>query len=137
MIKEMTESNVGEGMLFYDGACGVCSTGARQWSKRLRSTGVRFVPLQDPQASMLTGLSATELRSEVKLLTPEGRVLGGVDVLLYVAQRLWWARLPALVASMSVVKPLLSSVYALFARNRYRISRTCELDGTCALSAPE
>jgi alginate O-acetyltransferase complex protein AlgI len=66
---------------------------------------------------------------EAHLLTPDGRVLRGIETVLYVAAAsplmrplVWLARFPG-------VTPALRVGYRLFARNRYGITRVCGLDG--------
>lgn len=127
--------DVGRGMLFYDAGCGVCRGGAEKFGGRLRRRGFKIVPLQSPLAHELTARPIEALLEEAHLLTPDGRVLRGIDTVLYIAAAnpltrpfVWIARVPG-------VMPVLRFGYRLFARHRYRVSRACALNGKSNASA--
>jgi len=116
--------------IFYDGSCGVCTRSAHHLHRTLERRGYELVPLQSPGVPEITGVPRDELMREVKLLTPEHRLLGGVDAILHVARTIWWARPLCGIARLPGIKPLLVRVYRLIAANRYRISTTCRIETT-------
>jgi alginate O-acetyltransferase complex protein AlgI len=129
-MTEITDTaiNKAAGIVFFDGACGACSTGATRLESLLGRRGFLFLPLQWPQATALTHLSEDELRREMKLRLADGRILGGVDALLHLARTVTWARPIAWVAGLGFLRRYLARAYERLARNRYRLSSACRLD---------
>jgi predicted DCC family thiol-disulfide oxidoreductase YuxK len=113
--------------IFYDGSCGVCSRGAMRLHRTLARRGYELMPLQSPGVSEITGASHDELMREMKLLTPQRQLLGGVDAILHVAQTIWWARPLCAIARLPGAKSILDRMYRFIASNRYRISATCRI----------
>jgi predicted DCC family thiol-disulfide oxidoreductase YuxK len=106
------------GWVLYDGRCGMCSAGARRSRSLLRRLGLRLAPLQS------TGRSGSQ---ELLLLARDGRVLGGVDAYLHVADHLWWARPLARLGHLPPIHRALCRVYRWIAAHRRRISTACHL----------
>ncbi len=122
MITEMTNTtDANAGVLFYDGACGVCRSGAQRTHRMLRRRGFRLLPLQSLDAARLTRATPEALMREMHLVTPTGQVLRGVDAILYVAPLLRW------VAMVPGVKRVMRVGYAWVAANRYPLSASCAL----------
>ena len=73
MLSELSVNNAGghAGAVLYDGACGVCSAGARRWAGAVGRAGLRMVPLQSPEARALSGRTDAELRREMTVVTPD------------------------------------------------------------------
>ncbi len=63
--------------LIYDGSCGFC----RKWVERARRWDrrkvVRILPLQDEDATELTGRPTVSLRQAIHLVRPDGVVFAG------------------------------------------------------------
>ncbi len=89
--------------------------------------GFVLVPLQDPRAQRIFDLAPGELPTEMKLLTPDDRVLGGVDALAHVARYVWWAFPFHLAMRSEIFRLLMLEAYKPIARHRRRISAACGL----------
>ncbi|MEM9280380.1 MAG: hypothetical protein AAGA96_01010 [Verrucomicrobiota bacterium] len=77
----MTETApVPRGTLFYDGTCRYCVNRITQVGGMLAQIGVATEPFGD---------GANE--QEMKLRWHDGRLLGGAEVLFFLARRVWWA----------------------------------------------
>ncbi|HEX4647093.1 MAG TPA: DUF393 domain-containing protein [Verrucomicrobiae bacterium] len=118
MNTEITE-NV-KGWLFYDAECALCRGWAGRWHDRLVERGFHPVPLQAVWAKARLGLSDTGPLTEMRLLTPEGKIYGGADALVRITRSLWWAWPFWVVAQIPGVKPLLRIGYRWLAERRGR-----------------
>lgn len=72
-----------------------------------------------------------ELLKEMRVVTPEGAVIGGADAAVYLASRIWWARPFAVAARIPGAMPVLRAGYRWIAENR-----GCH-DGRCRLHSPQ
>lgn len=115
------------GWVFFDGDCSVCIGFARRFQGLLDRYGFGLAPLQSPRVRALLDLPEEELLREMRLLAPDGSVIGGADALLYVAGQVWWARPFAALARFGWIHRQLRHSYAWFAARR-----NCR-DGACAL----
>jgi predicted DCC family thiol-disulfide oxidoreductase YuxK len=79
------------GTLFFDAGCGLCSASVLRWKRIFDRAGVELIPLQDPRAWTALDMDPSVLPGEVKLKTPQGDILGGVDAFGHVARHVWWA----------------------------------------------
>ena len=70
------------GWVLYDGICPVCLSSVERWGPLLRRRGFGFATLQSGWARQRLGLRLGELPAEMKLLLPDGALLGGVDALI-------------------------------------------------------
>ena len=111
------------GWVVYDAECAFCRSGARRWGKLLLRRGFRLAALQSAWAR--GRLPAETLLNEMRLIEPEGRVLGGADALLQIARTFWWARPFAALAGLPVFKPALRRAYLAFARRRHCAGGAC------------
>jgi predicted DCC family thiol-disulfide oxidoreductase YuxK len=115
------------GTIFFDAGCGLCSAGVRRWQGVAERAGFDFVPLQDARAQRIFDLAPGELPKEVKLITSDDRILGGVDAFAYVARYVWWAFPFHLVMRVEFVRLMMYEAYKPVARHRQRISAVCGL----------
>lgn len=100
--------------VLYDGNCPLCRRGERIFGAMLRWRGFRLETLQSGVGRYFSG--GTEL--EMKVVTREGKVVGGVDGLLYISRFVWWA-LPLRVAGkVRAVRLLLERAYRWVAAHR-------------------
>ncbi|HWW01639.1 MAG TPA: DUF393 domain-containing protein [Candidatus Acidoferrum sp.] len=132
MNTEITDNNKMTGWVLFDADCRLCRTLANRCGPLLRRRHLDLVPLQTPWVRKRLGLNDTELFAEMRLLTQDGAVYGGADALLAIARQIWWAKPVCWLACVPGVTPVLRKVYALFARHRYCLGRTC----TVARPAP-
>jgi predicted DCC family thiol-disulfide oxidoreductase YuxK len=121
------------GWVVYDGGCGVCAGLARRFRPLLARRGFAVVPLQSPWMSSRLrfsyGIPQERLLDEMRVLTADGRALGGADALLFLASRIWWARPLAALGSRPLTRALLGRAYRWFAARRHRFSTACETHG--------
>lgn len=113
-------SGAARGWILYDAECRMCRDMMRRFEKTFTSRGFAFVPIQ---SEMKPGERAAEMR----VRTADGRLFGGADAVLFLAQFVrwgwplcWFARLPG-------AKKLLRRVYREIATRR-----SCD-NGACLL----
>ena len=115
------------GCLYFDGACSFCL----RWVGRLgfiaRHGGFELVPLQSPAARRDLGLTEAELPAEMKLRLADGRVLGGVDAFIALAEAAGWTAPLGWLARMPGVNELAWRGYRWIALNRHCLGGQCEL----------
>ncbi len=114
-----------KGWLLYDGACGFCSRWVPFWAKTLRGISIDFVPLQELWVREKLGVDETELLRDLRLLLIDGTQIRGADVYRYVMKRVWWAYPLYVLAVSPIFRSIFDWGYATFAKNRYRISKSC------------
>lgn len=108
--------------LFFDGQCAFCATEMQRLAGWDRANRLDYVDISQPgfDPSALNA-SLQELNLEMYSLTADGKVLIGVDSLLAAytlvgkGALVWPLRVPLL-------RQLLTYLYRLFARNRYKMS---------------
>jgi hypothetical protein len=93
------------------------------------SRGYRLAPLQrrwiQPLLAGRQGpgpMAEAGAADEFLLLLPDSRLLGGVDAVLYLAKRVWWASPVALVLSVPFLNAVARRLYAKLAASRIRNS---------------
>ena len=72
------------GIVCYDGECTICTGLVTRWGHRMRRAGFRLAPLQAPEIQRRLGL--TGIPDEMKLITPQGQVIGGADAVVAIAE---------------------------------------------------
>jgi predicted DCC family thiol-disulfide oxidoreductase YuxK len=97
------------------------------WAGTLERHGFDIASLDEPWVSARVELPREELLSDIRLLTPDGQLISGADVYLYVARRIWWAWPFYAIFSLPGFNRLIHLGYRWFARNRYHISRACRI----------
>ena len=119
------------GWVVYDGACGVCAGPARRFRPLLERRGFALVPIQSPWMSSRLRFSYSipleNLLDEMRVLTADGRALGGADAVLFLAGRIWWARPLAALGALPPLRSLLRLAYRWFAARRHRFSQACAI----------
>lgn len=107
--------------VFYDGACGVCSTEMSHY-KTIANEGIQFVNIaaSDFKAESY-GKSPEEFRRELHTCDNHGQFYTGVD-----AFRMLWSALPppfypllAIITGLPLINFASRCSYAVFARYRY------------------
>ena len=121
-----------KGWLFYDAECALCRGWTNRWHGRLVRRGFHPVPLQAAWAAARLGLSGNGPLTEMRLLTPEGRIYGGADALVQITRSIWWAWPLWAAAQIPGVKPLLRIGYQWVAKRRHCLTSQCHHEGQCA-----
>src|SRR5262245_40672846 len=113
------------GWVFYDGDCVLCRHWAARFEKILTRRGFDLAPLQAPWAKECLDLDLSQPLVEMRLLTREGRQLGGADALIFLARRIWWAWPLYALAQLPGSRPLLRAVYRWMAARRHCAGARC------------
>jgi len=121
--------------VFYDGDCPLCLREIRLLQRLdRRRERIRFTDITAPDfaAEAQTGLSLEQLMSQIYGRMPDGSLVVGMEVFrqLYGAVGLGFLLAPT---GWPVVKPMFDGLYAIFARNRLRLTGRCSTE-TCAVS---
>jgi len=124
-IYEMTEKT--GHILLYDGDCPFCRSIVNRWRGTLEGRGFEIIPLQTEWVRRRLDLPKEELLSEMRVLTPDGRVIGGAAALVHVWSKIWWAWPLWLAAQVPGAKWLLGRAYRWVAERRMCLSGTCSL----------
>lgn len=122
-------------IVFYDGACLVCSAEMEHYRRLDRAGRLAFVDIGaadfDPAAH---GRNHSDFQTQLHVRTPDGRWLTAVDAFLAL-----WEVLPGRgyrllrgLIGRPLLRPLADAGYRLFARNRRFLPRR-HCDGTCAI----
>lgn len=115
------------GWILYDGGCGFCFRWVHFWKPIVESRGFAIKDLQSAYADGILQVSPESLLDDIRVLTLDGKLESGADAYLYVARRIWWARPLDAIFSLPGFNSLLWWGYRWFNRNRYRVSRHCQL----------
>jgi predicted DCC family thiol-disulfide oxidoreductase YuxK len=119
------------GVVLYDGDCAICRAGALRFGPLLRRHGFALAPLQEPWVARTLPIPEAELLREMRLLSPTGEALGGVEALLHIARRICWARPAYALAHLPGVRPLLRRLYRCVAERRHCLGGACRVERDC------
>ncbi|PAW76875.1 MAG: hypothetical protein B9S33_20580 [Pedosphaera sp. Tous-C6FEB] len=92
-----------------------------------RQGGFELVPLQSEAARLDLGLREGELPTEMKLRLADGRLLGGVDAYIALAEAAGWTAPLGWLARLPGLNALAWRAYRWVAANRYCLAGKCEL----------
>lgn len=100
----------------YDAECPLCIRWVRHFRALLEKHGFTLLPLQSPAVRATLNLPEAELMAEMRVITPNDRVFGGMDALAYLSSVIckplfWLTRIPGAML-------LLRRAYRYVARNR-------------------
>ncbi|MGH9711390.1 MAG: thiol-disulfide oxidoreductase DCC family protein [Candidatus Acidiferrales bacterium] len=125
--QEQTSTIPRAGWILYDGGCGFCFWWVHFWQKVIERRGFALKDLQTAAVDGTLQTSAENLLDDIRVLTSNGEVKSGADAYLHVTRRIWWAWPFYAVFSLPGLNWVLWRGYRWFNRNRYRISRQCEI----------
>ena len=112
------------GVLYFDGACGMC-TRARNLLVRLDRTGDLVTePLQSAGAADRLGIPASHLLDSVRWLDSSGEVYAGAEAANAAFAAAIGTRLPLLVYRVPGIRFVQEAVYRWVATHRYRFPGT-------------
>jgi predicted DCC family thiol-disulfide oxidoreductase YuxK len=118
------------GWVLYDGECALCRRWVDRFHALLLRHGLHCAPLQASWVRAKLG-PGEELLTEMRLLTPAGRVFGGADALIKITRSIWWAWPFYVAAQLPGVKLSCRAIYRWLARNRHCLGNRCRLPNQC------
>ena len=108
------------GVLFFDGACGMC-TRARDFLLTFNRTGdLRTEPLQGAGAAERLGIAPERLLDSVRWLDSSGQVYAGAEAANAAVSAALGTRLPLLVYRIPGMRWAQETIYRWVADHRYR-----------------
>lgn len=113
--------------MFYDGDCRLCAGSVARWRGLLERRGFGFAPLQTDWVRARLGLAEGELPEEMKVVTRDGRLTGGVGGLAELARAIWWAWPLFVMAQVRGVRGVMDASYRRLAANRRCFNGACEM----------
>lgn len=126
----MTDSNAKQpaaGWVCYDGNCALCLRWLRRVERPLLRRDFDFVPLQTAWVREKLNLSETELLTEMRLLLPDCRVIGGADAAVVLARYVWWLWPLWFASHIPGATPIIRASYRYIARNRHCARGECAI----------
>jgi len=106
------------GWILYDGACCSCTASARRFGRIFRRRGFLFLPLQTNWVMKRFDLEPGAPLDEMRVLTADGRDIGGGDAVIFLARHIWWAWPFAALARLPGMRKLLDRAYRWIAIHR-------------------
>ena len=107
--------------VLYDGTCRICRGGAARFGPMLRRRGFRLATLQSPVGRQF----ATDGRDEMKVVTRDGRLLGGAEGVAHICKCIWWARPVAIAWRFRFCRTLMRRLYRWIADRRHCTPAGC------------
>jgi predicted DCC family thiol-disulfide oxidoreductase YuxK len=107
------------GWIGYDAECSLCRGWVRRWEPTLTPRGFVFIPLQDVFWRNRFSLPPGVIPDEMKLLLPDGALLGGAEAMVCLARAIWWLAPPAWLAWLPVFRWATVAGYRWVARHRH------------------
>jgi predicted DCC family thiol-disulfide oxidoreductase YuxK len=112
------------GILFFDGACGMC-TRSRDLLLRMDRTGNLLTePLQSPDAAQRLGIAPASLLDSVRWLDPSGAVYSGAEAANAALSAAVGTRIPLVIYRIPGIRFVEDAIYRWVAANRYRFPGT-------------
>jgi predicted DCC family thiol-disulfide oxidoreductase YuxK len=113
--------------IFYDGDCRFCTASAKKWADACAKRGYVMTPLQSDLARSKLKLAAGEIPDEMKVETRSGKILGGIDGILYLMRRIWWSWPAGVIGKIPGIHALLVWRYKKFAAKRNCHNGACKI----------
>jgi predicted DCC family thiol-disulfide oxidoreductase YuxK len=112
------------GILFFDGACGMC-TRSRNLLLRVTRTGdLQTEPLQSPGAAQRLGIAPSSLLESVRWLDSSGAVYSGAEAANAALSSAMGTRLPLALYRIPGIRFVEDAIYRWVAAHRYRFPGT-------------
>ena len=113
-----------QGVLFFDGACGMC-TRSRDFLLKLNRTGdLQSEPLQRAGTAERLGVSPEALMERIWWLDSSGQVYGGAEAANAAVSAALGTRFPLLVYRIPGMRSVQEAIYRWVADHRYRFPGT-------------
>lgn len=120
------------GWVLYDADCRFCTALAKRFRVLLAARHFELLPLQTPWVRQKLALANQDLLAEMRLLKPNGTMLGGVDALLEISRAFALAWPIRKLAQIAAIKNIFHGIYRWIARHRHCASGACEISGIAA-----
>lgn len=127
MNTEITDREAKEGWVLYDGECRICKGFVTRFGPALRRRGFGCIPLQTPWVRERLDLAENELMREMRVLDPEGKVIGGASAVLLLARTFWWLFPLVWFGRLPGGHKVLDDLYRWGAARRYCLNGACEV----------
>jgi predicted DCC family thiol-disulfide oxidoreductase YuxK len=111
-------------VLFFDGACGMCTRSVELLHRLDRTGEVRAEPLQSQGTAQRLGISSSELLESVRWLDSSGAVYSGAEAANAAFSAAIGTRIPLLIYRIPGVRFIEEVVYRWVVANRYRFPGT-------------
>jgi alginate O-acetyltransferase complex protein AlgI len=115
------------GWILYDGACVACTHSAQRFDRIFRRRGFVFLPLQTNWVMKRLELEPGAPLEEMRVLTADGRDIGGAEAVIFLARQSWWAWPFAALARLPGLHKFLDQGYRWIAAHRGCDHITCNL----------
>jgi predicted DCC family thiol-disulfide oxidoreductase YuxK len=112
------------GILFFDGACGMCTRSRDLLLKMDRTGNLQTEPLQSPGAAQRLGIAPTRLLESVRWLDSSGAVYSGAEAANAALSAAIGTRIPLAIYRMPGMRFIEEAIYRWVAANRYRFPGT-------------
>ena len=106
------------GGILYDGDCRSCTASARRFDRIFRRRGFLFLPLHTDWVIKRLDLEPRAPLEEVRVLTSDGRDIGGTIAVIFLARQIWWAWPFVALARLPGMHKLLDRGYRWIAAHR-------------------
>jgi predicted DCC family thiol-disulfide oxidoreductase YuxK len=127
---EYTDNTKAYGWVLYDAGCGFCAAWAKRFQAPLARRRLELLPLQTPWVRAKLGLADAELLGEMRVLYPDGEIIGGADALLEISRHFWWAWPIRQLSHVPGMLKLFRAGYRWVARHRQCTNGECGLGKT-------
>jgi predicted DCC family thiol-disulfide oxidoreductase YuxK len=125
---EIPDNEKFNGWICYDVDCGFCTRMVDRWRATLASRQFELVPLQTPWVRERFDLNDVEFLAEMRLLKPDGAMVGGADALLEIGRAFWWTWPLRQLGRIPAVMQIFRAAYRWVARQRSCVGGSCKIN---------
>ncbi|HEY9304120.1 MAG TPA: DUF393 domain-containing protein [Mycobacterium sp.] len=111
-------------ILFFDGACGMCTRSVELLNRLDRTGRLQTEPLQSPGTTQRLGISPSELLDSVRWLDSSGAVYSGAKAANAALSAAIGTRIPLGIYRIPGIGFIEEAIYRWVATNRYRFPGT-------------
>src|SRR5207248_11052558 len=112
------------GVLFYDGACGMCTRSVNFLMEHNRAGDLEIAPLQSPGVAERLGIPSDRLLEAMRWLDSSGAVYTGAEAWAAAWSAALGTRLPLRFYRIPGIRFIQNAVYRWVANHRYRFRGT-------------
>lgn len=112
------------GILFFDGACGICTRAVYSVLKFNRTGDLHIEPLQRPGTAQRLGISSSQLLDSARWLDSSGAMHSGAEAMNAAVSTAIGTKLPLLLYRLPGIRFLEDAIYRWVVAHRYRFRGT-------------